>query len=107
VLLSHPKNTEDVSTHGSKVEAFPSACRALDPKTFLEGALAYPELNRDKARELNVIEFDATMAREDKPIDPGYSSIRRPACRLPSSWRRDNTYCWLVWIGTRNVAALG
>jgi hypothetical protein len=64
VLLAHLQTKDDSAAHIAKVDAFTNACKDLGSRAFLQNALAITSLNRNKAREHHVFEFEATM-----PID--------------------------------------
>jgi hypothetical protein len=81
VLLANLKNKSDAAAHGTKVDAFINACKALGSRPFLQNALAITSLHRNKARELPVFEFESTMPTDnlntgaDARLDPNTCQI--------------------------------
>lgn len=85
VLLASLKNTGDAADHTAKVDAFTAACTALGSRPFLENALAVTSLNRNKARDLPVIEFEATLPIDNQSVDDG-ARLDPKTCQLTNQF---------------------
>jgi len=68
-LLAHLKASNDTAAHDATVDAFVAACTALGSKPFLQSSLAITSLNREKARQLPVFEFESTMPTDNQSVD--------------------------------------
>ena len=68
-LLNNLKTTGDAAAHDAKVDAFIAACTALGSKPFVQNALQITSLNRSQARQLPIVEFDATMPTDSLNVD--------------------------------------
>jgi len=68
-LLAHLKASNDTAAHDATVDAFVAACTALGSKPFLQNSLAITSLNREKARQMPVFEFESTMPTDNQSVD--------------------------------------
>jgi hypothetical protein len=84
-LLANLEDTGDAPAHTSKLNAFLTSCKSLAPKSFLQNALAITSLNRDKARDLPIIEVPATMPDDNQMVDPN-ARLHPTTCQLVSSF---------------------
>jgi hypothetical protein len=80
-LLANLKKTGDATAHAARVDAFLAACQALGSPQFLANALAITALNRDKARQLQLFEFEATMPVDNQRVNPG-ARLHPETCQL-------------------------
>lgn len=71
--------------HSEKVDAFTSACEALEGATFVTNALTVTSLNRTIARGLHVFEFPATMPDDDLDVAPG-TRLHPQTCELTTEF---------------------
>jgi hypothetical protein len=62
-------NTSDAVQHRARATAFVDACGKLDRKQALANVLAVTALNRDKARELQVMEFPETLPSDSQAVN--------------------------------------
>ena len=85
VLLANLKDKADAATHGQKVDAFTNACKALGSRPFVENALAITSLNRNKARQLPVFEFEATMPVDNLNTDAD-ARLHPTTCQITNSF---------------------
>jgi hypothetical protein len=85
VLLANLKAAGDAAAHGTKVDTFINACKALGSKPFVENALAITSLNRDKARGLQVFEFAATMPSDNLNTNTA-ARFHPTTCQLTNSF---------------------
>lgn len=84
-LLASLKDTNDGAAHDAKVDAFLAACKGLGSRTFLANALAITSLNRNKARELPVIETPPMLPTDNQSVDPA-SRLDPNTCQLSTSF---------------------
>ena len=84
-LLASLKSTSDGAEHDAKVEAFLTACKGLGSRQFLANALAITSLNRNKARELPVIETPPMLPTDNQSVDPA-SRLDPTTCQLTTSF---------------------
>jgi len=80
-LLANLNNTSDAATHTAAVDAFTAACTSLGSRPFLQNALAITSLNRDKARERPVFEFEPTMPSDNQTVNAN-ARLHPTTCNL-------------------------
>jgi hypothetical protein len=68
VLLANLK-AADTKDNDAKVDAFLNACKGLGSKPFLQNAMQIVSLNRNKARELPIIEGASQLPADDQNVD--------------------------------------
>jgi hypothetical protein len=85
VLLKNLETANDGSAHDDKVDAFIAACTALGSRPFLENALAVNSLVRKTAREMPIMEFEATMPTDRQVVDPD-ARLHPATCALVNSF---------------------
>jgi hypothetical protein len=85
VLLANLQATGDGAAHDAKVTTFLDACKNLGSRPFLTNALAITSLNRDKARERPIMEFESTMPSDSQSVDPN-ARLHPQTCNLVNSF---------------------
>ncbi len=68
VLLANLKDRDDLKAHTAKVDGFLRACKALGSRPLVENALAIVSLNRNKAREMAILEFPESLPIDDQKV---------------------------------------
>ena len=80
-LLANLENTSDKMAHEARVAQFGAACNGLGSKALLQNVLAIVSLNREKARQLPIIEFPETMPVDNQTVDPN-ARLHPSTCQL-------------------------
>jgi hypothetical protein len=70
VLLANLKNANDLVAHKDRVNKFLTACDEHGSRKLIELAHTITSLNRSKARERPIIEFEATMPVDNLKVNP-------------------------------------
>jgi hypothetical protein len=78
-------NLQATGGHSDKVNAFTAACGALPSRDFLKNAMTVTSGNRDRARELPVMEFPPTMPDDNLDVAPG-TRLDPTSCQLTTSF---------------------
>ena len=81
MLLASLQNTTDDAAQTARVEQFAAACKGLGSKPLLQNVLAIVSLNRNKARQLPIIEFPETMPVDNQNVNPD-ARLHPNTCQL-------------------------